>query len=236
MVNRDDLLDGGAEHVASTVSRLRALRGDILIETLVGDFSGRLDAVDVCADARPDVFAHNVEVVRRLTRSVRDVRSGYDQSLRVLERAGQRRGSGEVKMLTKSSIMVGMGETDDEVLEAMRDLRSAGVDIVTLGQYLRPTPKHHDVLRFVPPDVFADYERAARDMGFLYAASGPLVRSSYKAAEVFVRSLLRPGAPESDVQTSLEERLGVARREARRLAGQPAEGDLLPASSLVRGR
>jgi lipoic acid synthetase len=238
MVNRDDLLDGGADHVARTVRRLHELRGDLLIETLVGDFRGQTDAIDACCEGNPDVFAHNVETVRRLTRTVRDVRSGYDQSLAVLARAKElsRRFAVEPDrrpMLTKSSIMVGLGETDDEVIETMRDLRSVGVDLVTLGQYLRPSPKHHEVMRFVPPETFALYEEEAKKLGFLYAASGPLVRSSYKAAEVFLRSLLAEG----EVEGALEERLARARVEAARVAAESApNGNLVPASSLVRAR
>jgi lipoic acid synthetase len=240
MVNRDDLLDGGAEHVARTVRRLRELRSDILIEALVGDFAGKGDAVDICCDGNPDVFAHNVETVRRLQRTVRDVRSSYERSLEVLARAkkhGQAftKEPGRRPMLTKSSIMVGLGETDDEVIETMRDLREAGVDIVTIGQYLRPSPKHHAVLRFVEPATFAEYELEASRMGFLYAASGPLVRSSYKAAEVFLRSLLDDAG--ADVSTSIDERLARAREEAQRVAQSvSAPGGLVPASSLVRGR
>ncbi|WP_437280594.1 lipoyl synthase [Sorangium sp. So ce375] len=245
MVNRDDLLDGGAEHVARTVSRLHALRPDLLIETLVGDFQGHMSGVDTVVDAGPDVFAHNVEVVRRITRVIRDVRSSYDQSLAVLRRAKERQrrlaaeaaegGAPPPRRLTKSSIMVGIGETDDEVLEALRDLREAGVDIVTIGQYLRPSSKHAPVHRFVEPETFAAFERAALEMGFLYAASAPLVRSSYKAAEVFVRSLMDRGgaappagaaAPGEDpagaasIEALLEERLAVARREAARLTAE----------------
>jgi lipoyl synthase len=264
MVNRDDLLDGGAEHVGRTVRRLRGLRPDILIETLVGDFQGHADAIDTVIDAAPDVFAHNVEVVRRLTRTMRDVRSSYDLSLGVLRRAkertaspgaGQAKGEGSAgarpaRRLTKSSIMVGAGETDDEVVETLRDLRDAGVDVVTIGQYLRPTPKHHPVERFVPPETFAGYERAALGMGFLYAASGPLVRSSYRAAEVFLRSLLGEGRREgasggSGVAEALAERQEVARREAARvsvelgtptapIARPPRDAGLLPAGALVR--
>ncbi|WP_437969516.1 lipoyl synthase [Sorangium sp. So ce260] len=274
MVNRDDLLDGGADHVARTVSRLHALRPDLLIETLVGDFQGHMSAVDTVVDAGPDVFAHNVEVVRRITRVIRDVRSSYDQSLAVLRRAKDRQrrraadaaegGAPAPRRLTKSSIMVGIGETDDEVLEALRDLREAGVDIVTIGQYLRPSSKHAPVQRFVEPGTFAAFERAALEMGFLYAASAPLVRSSYKAAEVFVRSLMdrqatpspegapagEAGAGAAHVEALLEERLAVARREAARLSeelapdepglpGGPAAASassarLVPAASLVR--
>jgi lipoic acid synthetase len=204
MVDRDDLLDGGAQHVARTVRRLKELRPDMLVETLVGDFGGHLDSVDVSVDARPDVWAHNIEVVRRLQRTIRDVRCSYEQSLRVLRRAKER----APDVVTKSSIMVGIGETDDEVIETMRDLREADVQVVTLGQYLRPTPKHAPVDRYVEPERFEAFASEGRAMGFAFVASGPLVRSSYKAAEVFVSSHLRPQPP-------------------------PAE-PLLPASALVR--
>jgi len=213
MVDRDDLPDGGALQVARTVERLKMLRSDLLVETLVGDFLGQGEAIDTVLASRPDVFAHNVEVVRRITRRVRDARCGYDRSLAVLKRAKETRPDG----VTKSSIMVGIGETDDEVVETLSDLRSAGVDIVTIGQYLRPTPKHHEVIRFVTPDTFADFEKKALGMGFLYAASGPLVRSSYKAAEVFVRSILRPGGPEGPANV-LESRLAEARAAAESVA------------------
>jgi len=211
MVDRDDLPDGGAAQVARTVRILKELRSDLLVETLVGDFQGENDPIDTVVDSQPDVFAHNVEVVRRVTRRVRDARCGYDRSLSVLRRAKDR----APDRVTKSSLMVGIGETDEEVVEALSDLRSAGVDIVTIGQYLRPSPKHHEVMRFVPPETFAELERAALSMGFLYAASGPLVRSSYKAAEVFVRSILRPAEGYEGV---LEARLAVAKAAAERVA------------------
>jgi lipoic acid synthetase len=253
MVNRDDLLDGGAEHVGRTVRRLRALRPDILIETLVGDFCGRMGDVDAMVDAAPDVFAHNVETVRRLTRTVRDVRSSYDQSLAVLRHAKERAektGPADTPLgrrLTKSSIMVGLGEGDDEVLETMRDLRDAGVDVLTIGQYLRPSGKHHEVVRYVEPSSFAAWEKAAAEMGFLYAACGPLVRSSYKAAEVFLHSLVgragdaaRAGAPHGDKRVAelLAERVEEARRGAARIAAElgeepVAQASPLPASGLV---
>ncbi len=219
MVDRDDLLDGGASHVAKTVSRLKELRPDMLVETLLGDFQGHLDYVDITVDAKPDVWAHNVEVVKRLQRTIRDVRCSYEQSLRVLRRAKER----DPERITKSSIMVGIGETDDEVLETMRDLRDANVDIVTLGQYLRPSPKHTAVDRFVHPDTFAHFAEEGTKMGFKYVASGPLVRSSYKAAEAFVRGILRPDDP----HVALTERMATARAHAE---------ELLPASSLVRSK
>ncbi len=237
MVDRDDLLDGGAAHVGRTVQRLRELRPDILVETLLGDFGGNLDYVDTTVDAAPHVWAHNVEVVRRLQRTVRDVRCGYDRSLSVLRRAKERRPD----ILTKSSIMVGVGETESEVLETLADLRSAGVDLVTLGQYLRPGPKHLAVERFVDPETFALFAERGHALGFAYVASGPLVRSSYKAAEVFVRGVLRPTGPEG-VSDVLKARLAAAQAaaakhggnsEALSSLGEPAPA-LVPASALVR--
>ena len=213
MVDRDDLLDGGAGHMARTVLRLKELRPEMLVETLVGDFGGHLDAVDTTVDAGPDVWAHNIEVVRRLQRTIRDVRCSYEQSLGVLRRAKERAQS---RTITKSSIMVGIGETDSEVLEAMRDLRSADVDVLTIGQYLRPTPKHAPVDRFVEPARFEEFARDGKAMGFAFVASGPLVRSSYKAAEVFLSSTLSSGPP----------------REPATWAAVP-EG-LVPAAALVR--
>ena len=226
MVDRDDLLDGGASHVARTVTRLKELRPDILAETLLGDFGGHLDYVDVTVDAKPDVWAHNIEVVRRLQRTIRDVRCSYDRSLDVLRRAKER----APERITKSSIMVGIGETDDEVLETLADLRAAGVDLVTLGQYLRPTPKHAEVHRYVDPATFKRFEEEANRLGFLYAASGPLVRSSYKAAEVFVRGVLRPADPASHLAT----RMADAKASAAAQLEPAAPKDLLPATSLVR--
>jgi lipoic acid synthetase len=192
MVDRDDLLDGGAEHVGRTVRGIHALRPDMLVETLVGDFGGKLSSVNLMLETgMPDVFAHNLEVPRRLQRTVRDVRCDYQQSLDVLVRAKDRGAK-----VTKSSLMLGMGEALDEVREAMRDLRGAGVDVLTLGQYLRPTPKHHELARYVEPAEFDQLRDEGLAMGFKYVASGPLVRSSYHAAEVFIRSMLHPGDPE----------------------------------------
>ncbi len=240
MVDRDDLLDGGASHVARTVTRLRELRPDILIETLLGDFAGHLDYVDVTVEARPDVWAHNIEVVRRLQRTIRDARCSYEQSLSVLRRVKER----EPSRITKSSIMVGIGERDEEVIETLSDLRAAGVDLVTVGQYLRPTPKHAPVERYVTPEQFAEYAASARAMGFSFVASAPLVRSSYKAAEVFVRSVLRPGDPDS-ANALLQERLSDARaraaaqghedapRTTSELAARAAS-TLVPAESIAR--
>ena len=242
MVDRDDLLDGGASHVARTVTRLRELRPDILIETLLGDFGGHMDYVDTTVRAAPDVWAHNIEVVRRLQRTIRDVRCSYDRSLDVLRRVKQK----DPSRCTKSSIMVGIGETDDEVIETMKDLRDAGVDVVTLGQYLRPTPKHAAVLRYVEPRQFDVYAEEGRALGFRYVASGPLVRSSYKAAEGFIRGLLRPGDPEG-ADRLMKARLVEAQAAAARVdgAGAPrttselaarAARLLIAPSSLLRAR
>jgi len=188
MVDRDDLIDGGAEQVARTVQGLRERVPELLVETLVGDFRGRLGDVDVVMRSAPAVFAHNVEVTRRLTPLIRDARCDYDLSLRVLSHAKAR----APERLVKSSIMLGLGESRDEVHETLADLRGAGVDIVTLGQYLRPTPKHAKVDRYVTPEEFAAYESHARELGFAFCASGPLVRSSYHAAEGFVAARLSP--------------------------------------------
>ena len=207
MVDRDDLLDGGAGHVAKTVRRLKELRPDMLVETLLGDFGGHLDAIHTTVDARPDVWAHNIEVVRRLQRTIRDVRCSYERSLRVLRQVKDRLPG----MVTKSSIMVGIGETDAEIVQTMRDLREAGVDVLTLGQYLRPTPKHAAVDRFVEPATFDDLAREGRAMGFAYVAAGPLVRSSYKAAEVFLRSELRP-QPQQTMEAGLLAPASLVRR------------------------
>lgn len=212
MVDRDDLIDGGAAHVAETVQRLKSYQPDLLVETLVGDFRGRLRDVDGVLSAAPDVFAHNVEVTRRMTPLIRDSRCAYDLSLDVLRHAKQR----APERFVKSSIMVGVGETDDEVVETMRDLRSAGVDVVTLGQYLRPSPKHAPVERYVEPETFDGWASIGKGLGFGYVASGPLVRSSYHAAEAFVLGGGQATAP-----------VGVMH--------EPSPG-LIPASSLVRQR
>jgi len=190
MVDRDDLLDGGAAHMGQAVRALHRRQPGLLVETLVGDFGGRLHDVQTMVESAPEVFAHNIEVTRELTPKIRDPRCSYDQSLAVLEYAKQ----AAPERFVKSSIMVGLGEDAESVVETMTDLRRVGVDIVTLGQYLRPTQKHAPVQRFVTPAEFAEYERAGYELGFAFVASGPLVRSSYHAAEGFVQARLAPGA------------------------------------------
>jgi lipoic acid synthetase len=181
-VDRDDLPDGGAAHFAEAIRRLKEIPG-LLVEVLTPDFQGDAAAVRTVGEARPHVFANNLETVRRLSPAVRDARAGYDLTLSVLAR--MRREFPEV--VTKSSIMVGLGESEGEVVEAMRDLRTAGVEILTLGQYLRPSSWHLPVVEWIPPDRFAAYREQGLAQGFRYVASGPLVRSSYRAGELFLR-------------------------------------------------
>jgi lipoyl synthase len=180
-VNRDELPDGGAAHFAQAIVELRRAAPRTLVEVLTPDFQGDTAALDLIIDAAPTVAAHNVETVERLTPGVRDRRATYRQSLDVL--AHYKRGG----MRTKSSIMLGLGEERSEVLQAMRDLRSVGCDILTLGQYLRPSEKHLPVVEYVPPEVFRELEQEGLELGFRFVAAGPLVRSSYKAGEFFVQ-------------------------------------------------
>ena len=162
-----------------------------MVEVLVPDFQGRSDAIDALAEAGPEVIAHNVETVRRLSRRVRDARASFDQSLQVLrdvKRAGKGMGPGGVDILAKTSIMCGLGETQDEVIAAMHEVRDTGCDVITFGQYLQPSPRHIAVAEYVAPEVYERYDQIARALGFVYVASGPLVRSSYKAAEFYLRA------------------------------------------------
>jgi lipoic acid synthetase len=186
------------------VRRIKARTPKLRVETLVGDFRGSQDDIEtVVVDGRPDVFAHNVEVVPRLQRSIRDARCSWDQSIDVLAHAkaiGSR--------VTKSSLMVGLGESRDEVVEAMTLLRDADVDVITIGQYLRPTKRHANVERYVEPDEFAEYERIGQELGFAFVASGPLVRSSYRAAEAFLTGALA----EHDAEPARMDRYGKKRK------------------------
>jgi len=178
-VARDDLPDGGAGHFQQTIEAVRALNPGIVIEVLTPDFNDRDDALDRVFAARPHIFNHNLETVRRLTPAVRH-RATYDRSLSVLGKARQR---GPAGMHIKSGLMLGLGETSAEVEQALRDLRGVGCDLLTLGQYLQPTREHLPVVEFVSPERFAEYARRARALGFVHVASGPLVRSSYHADE-----------------------------------------------------
>jgi len=178
-VARDDIADGGAEHFHRTIETVRRLNPDIVIEVLVPDFQDSDAAIENVLAANPHIFNHNLETVRRLTPEVRH-RATYDRSLSVLKKVKARRGK---TIYTKSGLMPGLGETDNEVVVAMDDLRTAGCDILTLGQYLQPTLKHLPVVEFVSPEQFDALGRVARGMGFVHVASGPMVRSSYHADE-----------------------------------------------------
>jgi lipoic acid synthetase len=185
-VNRDDRPDGGASHFAQAIRALKRESPETIVEVLIPDFKGVERDLRTVAEARPHVVAHNIETVERLTPTVRDRRAGYQQSLRVLEYLKKR----PEGLYTKSSIMLGLGEGDEEILRTCRDLRNAGVDVLTLGQYLQPSQYHLRVARFVRPEHFETLKRAAEEMGFLYVAAGPLVRSSYRAAEFFLKGLM----------------------------------------------
>jgi len=186
-VDRDDLPDGGSKHIAETVREIKRRNPNIFVECLVPDFRGDLECVKTIAESGLDVYAHNIETVEKLTPFVRDRRAHYRQTLKVLKEAK----TFNSKLITKSSIMLGLGETDAEVEQTMLDLREAGVECLTLGQYMQPTKKHLKVIEYVTPDKFKHWETRGNELGFLYTASGPLVRSSYKAGEFFITSILK---------------------------------------------
>ena len=203
-VDRDDLEDGGSAHFAETIREIKRRDPSILVETLIPDFQGDPDDVRRIVDAGPDVIAHNVETVDRLQWPVRDRRAGYEQSLSVLEQV-----AAEADAYAKTSLMLGVGEYDHEVYQTLSDLREVGVDIVTFGQYLQPSRSHLEVFEYVHPDTFDVWKRVAEEeFGFVYCASGPLVRSSFKAGEFFVEAVLREG------KTVEEARAVAERREA----------------------
>lgn len=183
-VDRDDLLDGGAGHYAACIREIKKVNPETKVEALTPDFQGRLHDVETVVDSGVDVFAQNVETVKRLTHPVRDPRAGYQQTLDVLAHAKKHR----PEILTKTSLMLGLGETFEEVIETMDDLRAIDVDIVTFGQYLRPTMNHLPVERYVPPEEFQKIREVGLSKGFLEVVSGPLVRSSYRADRVFEKN------------------------------------------------
>ncbi|MFB6266361.1 MAG: lipoyl synthase [Halodesulfurarchaeum sp.] len=188
-VDRDDLPDQGAGHFAETIRAVRRRHPSVLIEVLIPDFQGEPELVRKIIDAEPDVIGHNVETVERLQRPVRDPRAGYEQSLSVLDQVVR-----EADAYAKTSMMLGVGEYAHEVYQTLSDLREIGVDIVTLGQYLQPSRSHLDVAEYVHPETFETWRRVAEEeFGFLYCASGPMVRSSYRAGELFVDAILREG-------------------------------------------
>ncbi|GBG34709.1 Lipoyl synthase, mitochondrial [Hondaea fermentalgiana] len=196
-VDRDELDDQGSNHFAKTVQYLKKYSAErvaerksgkeILVECLTPDFRGDKDLIRTVAGSGLDVFAHNIETVERLTPHVRDRRAGYRQSLEVLRFVKEE----FPRLVTKTSVMLGLGETQDEVVQTMRDCREIGLDVITFGQYLRPTKGHLPIKAYVSPEEFATYKEIAQEMGFKFVASGPLVRSSYKAGELFLESMIR---------------------------------------------
>lgn len=186
-VDRDDLPDGGASHFAATIRAIKQQDQDVIVEVLIPDFQGNLDDVRKVGDAGPEVMAHNIETTRPLTPRVRDPRATYEQSLRVLKCIKEL----NPKAYSKSSIMLGLGEAESDLVKTMQDLREVDVDILTLGQYLRPSKGHIPVSEYVSPERFEHFRRIAEELGFLYVASGAFVRSSYRAGEFFIEALVR---------------------------------------------
>jgi len=180
-VTRDDLPDGGASHFAQTIEAIHKYDPSIMVETLVPDFKGYLSALQTVIDAYPAVLNHNVETVPRLYHEVRP-KANYQQSIKLLKQAKCL----DNGLLTKSGLMLGLGETRQEVIEVMSDLRQAGCDLLTIGQYLQPSLRHHKVVRYVPPEEFEEYQNVGQEMGFISVFSGPLVRSSFHAAEAYL--------------------------------------------------
>ena len=186
-VDRDDIEDQGAGHFRSVVQKLKEKDPNILVEALTPDFRGEMDLVDLVATSGLDVYAHNVETVERLQKRVRDRRAGYEQSMSVLRRVKEVNDTA----LTKTSLMLGLGETDDDIRATMEDLRSNDVDVLTFGQYLQPSRRHLPVKEYVTPEKFDEWRVEAEALGFKYVASGPMVRSSYKAGEFFLKNLIK---------------------------------------------
>jgi len=182
-VTRDDLPDGGASIYAETIRRIKSFTPNVKVEVLIPDLNNDVDALSQIVREKPDVIGHNIETVKRLTKIVRDPRAGYEKSLKTLKIVKEL----APEIYTKSSIMLGLGETEEEVVAAMKDLRKVGVDILTLGQYLQPTRQHLPVVEYVHPERFEKLKKTGEELGFLLVAAGPLVRSSYKAAEYFAK-------------------------------------------------
>jgi lipoyl synthase len=185
-VCRDDLQDGGANHIAKTIKAIKVQCPETIIEPLIPDFNGNRHAIETVAAAGPEVISHNIETVDRLSPLIRDSRATYKQSLRVLEMIKDI----DYKIYTKSSMMLGLGEMEEEVMQAAKDLRSAGVDMVSIGQYLQPTSRHVPVKEYIAPEKFDSYRKSIEKMGFAYTVAGPFVRSSYKAGELFIKNMV----------------------------------------------
>lgn len=197
-VNRDDMEDQGADHFGRTVETIKKNDPNLIVEILTPDFQGEVELINRVVDSKPDVFAHNVETVERLTPSVRDPRAGYQQSLDVLAQVKKR----DPEMYTKSSLMLGLGETDKEIMQCLHDLKAVGCDVITFGQYLQPSPRHLKVQEYIKPEKFKYWQKVAEDMDFLYCASGPLVRSSYKAGEFFMKGVIEKKRQNQNINKS----------------------------------
>jgi len=187
-VCRDDLKDGGAEHIAKTIKAIKVLCPKIIVESLIPDFRGNEDSIKTVIESKPEVISHNIETVLRLTPKVRDTRASYEQSLLVLKKIKNINST----IYTKSSIMLGLGENELEIIQTIKDLRSVGVNMLTMGQYLQPNAKYLPVVEYITPEKFNWLRKIAEQMGFVYVASGPLVRSSYRAGEFFLQKILTP--------------------------------------------
>jgi len=185
-VCRDDLEDGGASHIANTVKAVKMLCPNTIVEPLIPDFRGNISSVEKIVSSKPEVISHNIETVRRLSPKIRDGKASYNQSLRVLKKIKDLNS----EIFTKSSIMLGVGETEDEVKQTALELRSAGVDVLTIGQYLQPSSKHVSVVQFLTPERFEWFKKITERIGFKYVAAGPLVRSSYRAGELFLEKVI----------------------------------------------
>jgi len=205
-VDRDDLADGGAHHFAETIIKIKQKAPKMLVEALTGDFWGNTEMVKTVARSGLDVYAHNVETVEALTPFVRDRRATFQQSLSVLRMAK----TTVPGLITKTSLMLGLGETREQMIDALTQLREAQVDVVTFGQYMRPTKRHMKVERYVTPEEFEEWRVKALEMGFLYVASGPLVRSSYKAGEAFIENVLKKRNDENMVREASKGRMGTS--------------------------
>ena len=185
-VCRDDLPDGGANHIAKTIKSVKVQCPETIVEPLIPDLLGNRCALEKIIDAGPEVISHNIETIARLSPLIRDPRATYQQSLSVLQMIKNI----DCKIYTKSSMMLGLGETEEEVIQVARDLRSVGVDIVSMGQYLQPTSRHLPVKEYISPEKFDSYRNRIEKMGFAYVVAGPFVRSSYKAGELFIKNMI----------------------------------------------
>ena len=196
-VDRDDLIDQGSLHFAACIAEIKSRMPEMIVEVLIPDFRGKDNLIQNIVDAKPDVIAHNVETVKSLQRKIRDPRANYEQSLHVLDYAKK----ADSSIHTKSALMLGLGEKDEEVIEVMKDLRKIRVTILTFGQYLRPSDWHVPLVEYVTPEKFEYFKKKGEEMGFAYVASGPFVRSSYRAGELFIKNIVKNNSKQENIKT-----------------------------------